>query len=102
MRLLLLGLLAACEAEALDLPTGAVCDSAQAETDSVDADCDGYPAGPDCDDHDWYVNPGVPEQNNGYDDNCDGDAGAWYGCGQTSYAAAALPLLLVRRRRGAS
>jgi len=40
----------------------------------TDNDQDGYPAGPDCDDGNPNVNPGVPESpNTPYDDNCNGD-----------------------------
>jgi hypothetical protein len=39
---------------------------------TVDGDGDGTPDGPDCDDADPAVHPGVAEQCNGHDDNCDG------------------------------
>lgn len=39
----------------------------------VDLDGDGSPDGPDCDDGDAAVNPGVTESCNGIDDDCDGD-----------------------------
>lgn len=38
----------------------------------TDADADGYPDGPDCNDSAPAVHPGAPELCNGIDDNCDG------------------------------
>jgi hypothetical protein len=38
----------------------------------VDADADGYPAGPDCNDASATVHPGADEPCNGVDDDCDG------------------------------
>jgi MYXO-CTERM domain-containing protein len=45
----------------------------------VDADKDGTPDGPDCNDSDPSVNPGAAEKCNGADDNCDGTVDE--GCG---------------------
>lgn len=73
--------------------------------DERDKDCDGFTeAEGDCNDNNCFVYPGAPrEYNNGLDDDCDGEADLWYGCGQTSDGVAgALGLFLlagIRRRR---
>jgi hypothetical protein len=95
---------------------------------TVDGDGDGTPDGPDCDDADPAVHPGVAEQCNGHDDNCDGiidegcgtsGSGGWggsndeeaSGCAQsqspraprTGWFLAGLALVLLgaaRRQRG--
>lgn len=93
---MLLLLLWACQADPTPTESSIACDSAY---DSADQDCDDHRRPMDCNDRDPYIHPGAAERNNEQDDDCDGDAGVWYGCGQTSYTMFAWPLLFVRRRR---
>lgn len=62
------------------------------DPDDPDKDCDGFPESEDCDDLNCFIYPGAPrEYNDGRDNDCDGEADVFYGCGETG--AAGLPLL---------
>lgn len=113
MRLpVLLVLSVACSAEDLSYPNkpglSPHCDAEDGELyldtadPDFDRDCDGYGRQDDCDNTDPTRHPGVPEVNNGRDDNCQPDDEVLYGCGETGNVTAILPpffLLAWRRRR---